>query len=630
MVHNFREALREAPLVADGAMGTQLYEHGVLYTTNYDELCLSRPALVRRIHVEYLRAGAQIIETNTFGANRYRLQRHGFETLVEAINKAGVELARAAVEETGSRAFVAGSMGPTGVNLKGLPEKDRQEIRAAFEEQVRGLVAGKPDLIVIETMRQPDEMRLAIEAVRDHCTLPILAMVSFDAFGTMADGTPPEKMADLLAEWGADIIGVNCGDGPSGVYEMIERMRGTGLPLAAMPNAGIPRRVDGRFVYMANREYFGVYANRLLKLGVRIVGGCCGTTPDHIRSVAGAVKMHAHDTMTGDDRPVCSIVGGNVPTPPPGVSVVPRERKSRLGASLGKRFVVSVEVNPPPHLDLSKTLAAVRTLKEGGVDAINIADGPRASARMSNLAMAVRVQEQCGIEAILHVCCRDRNVLGTVAHVLGAHELGIRNLVIITGDPPKMGDYPNCTAVYDMDSVGLLQLVRGFNHGRDPGGKPIGGATQFLLATGAEPAALDYEREIAKLRRKIEAGAELVMTQPVYDPAVLDRFLRDVEPFGIPVMVGLLPLASYRNAEFLHNEVPGMRIPDHIRERMRKAGSGPAARKEGVSIAREMLAAVRHRVAGAYIMPPLERWEAALEVIDGFLDPPLTTTAVES
>jgi homocysteine S-methyltransferase len=613
-------------MVADGAMGTQLYEHGVLYTTNYDELCLSRPGLVRRIHVDYLRAGAQLIETNTFGANRYRLQRHGFDALVERINTAGVQLARAAIQETGVRAWVAGSVGPTGLNLKGLPEKDRGEIRAAFEEQVRGLMAGGPDVLAVETMRQPDEIRLAIEAVRAQSDLPIIAMVSFDAFGTMADGTPPEKMADLLAEWGADVIGVNCGDGPSGIYEMVERMRGPGLPLAAMPNAGIPRRVEGRFVYMANREYFGVYANRLLKLGVRIMGGCCGTTPDHIRSVVGAVKMRAHGSLPPDE-PKAQVEGGGCPTPPPGVSVTPREQKSRLAAHLGRRFVVSVEVNPPAHLDLGKTLQAVRMLKEGGVDAINIADGPRASARMSNLAMAVRAQEQ-GIETILHVCLRDRNLLGTVAHVLGAHELGIRNLVIITGDPPKMGDFPDCTAVYDLDSVGLLRVVRGFNHGRDPGGKAIGGATRFLLATGAEPAAMDYEREIAKLKRKIEAGAELVMTQPVYDPAVLERFLQDVEPLGIPVMVGLLPLASHRNAEFLHNEVPGMRIPDHIRERMRRAGTGTPARKEGVAIAREMLAAVRHRVAGAYVMPPLERYEAALEVVDGFLDPPAEAAAI--
>ncbi len=619
MPQSFRDAIVDGPMVADGAMGTMLYERGVLYTNNYDELCLSRPALIRRIHAEYLRAGAQIIETNTFGANRFRLQRHGLDASVREINVAGARLARAAIEETGLHAYVAGSVGPTGLNLKGLPDSDRTAIRASFEEQIESLVDGGIDVIALETMRQPEELHYAMQAAKSHSSLPIMAMVSFDAFGTMADGTTPEKMADLLASWGADVIGVNCGDGPSGIYEMVERMRGPALPLVAMPNAGIPRRVEGRFVYMANREYFGVYANRLLKLGVRVIGGCCGTTPDHIRSAVGAVKMRSHGGSGEILLPSGQIEGGEPLAPPPGVSVVPRAEKSKLANKLGQKFVTSVEVNPPASLDLTKTLTAVRMLKEGGIDAINIADGPRASARMSNIAMATRVERETGIETILHVCCRDRNVLGMVAHVLGAHDLGIRNLVIITGDPPKMGDYPECTAVYDMDSIGLLNMVRGFNHGRDPGGKPIGGATKFLLTTGAEPAAQDYERELAKLKRKVEAGAEAVLTQPVYDPSVLDRFLRDIEPLGVPVMVGILPLASHRNAEFLHNEVPGMRIPEAVRDRMRRAGTGTPARKEGVAIAREMLGAVRDRVAGAYIMPPFERYEAALEVIDGFV-----------
>lgn len=628
----FLESLTDAPMVSDGALGTQLYERGVLFTTNYDELSLSRPALVKRIHTEYLKAGSMLLETNSFGANKFRLQRFGFEHRVREINAAAVALAKAAVEEAHleQRAYVAGSIGPTGLTLKGMTEEDRREVRKAFDEQIKGLVGeggpAAPDALIIETMRQPEELQLALAAAHEHSDLPVVALVSFDAFGTMADGTPPEKMAELLAQWGAEVIGVNCGDGPSGVYETVSRMRGAGLPLAAMPNAGIPRRMEGRFVYMANPEYFGVYANRLLKLGVRIVGGCCGTTPEHVRATVGAVKMRAHAhsqppvETAGELQTTPHALEGGAPVPPPGVVVCAREEKSRLAGALGKRFVTSVEVNPPGHLDLTKTLTAVKMLRDAGIDAINIADGPRASARMGNLAMAVRVEQAMGIETILHVCCRDRNVLGLVSHVLGAHELGLRNLVVITGDPPKMGDYPDCTPVYDMDSVGLLRMVRGFNHGRDPGGKPIGGATRFLLATGAEPAAMDYAGEIAKLRRKIAAGAEVVMTQPVYDPAVLERFLADVEPLGIHVMVGILPLASHRNAEFLHNEVPGMRIPDAVRERMRKAGTGPAARKEGVSIAREMLGAVRDRVAGAYVMPPLERYESALEVLDGFLD----------
>ncbi len=636
MAARFLEALRDHPLVADGAMGTQLYERGVLYTQNYEEICVTRPDLIKNIHKEYLRAGAQVIETNTFGANRYRLAKFNLEKRVAEFNEAGVRIAREAVAEAGpaaAGAWVAGNIGPTGLpTLKGLTQRDFADIRAAFEEQVASLTSA--DLLVIETMRSPEEMRLCIEAVRATTDLPLVAMVSFDAFGTMADGTTPEVMAERLAQWGADVIGVNCGDGPAGVFDTLERMRGVGLPLAAMPNAGIPRRIEGRMLYMANPEYFGVYARRLIKLGVRLVGGCCGTTMDHIRRAANAARMHAHEgaatpidggsvSLSMPPTPAGTTQEPNDPTlsivslePAPGVRVVPLAERSPFASKLGKEFVVSVEVNPPAGMDPSKAVAAAKHLLAHGVDVINIADGPRASARMGNLALAVKLLRE-GVEPLLHVCCRDRNTLGLVGHVMAAHELGVRNLVVITGDPPKMGDYPDCTAVYDLDSIGLLRLLRGLNHGRDPGGKALGGVTEFALATGAEPAAMDYAREIARLRKKIEAGAELVMTQPVYDPAVLTRFLDDVAPWGVPVMVGILPLASYRNAEFLHNEVPGMRVPDEVRERMRLVGSGPQARQEGVRIAREMLLAVKHRVAGAYVMPPLERWEMALEVIDG-------------
>jgi homocysteine S-methyltransferase len=631
MTHRFIEALRDHPLVADGAMGTQLYERGILYTANYEEVCLTRPDLIRSLHREYLKAGANLIETNTFGANRVRLARFGLEHKVQAINEAGVRLAREAIAAAGPAArgaWVAGSIGPTGLTVKGMTARDLGELRSTFLEQAQGLAGA--DVVAIETMRQPEEMRLAIEGVKEACSLPVIAMVSFDPFGTMADGTSPEAMADKLAAWGADVIGVNCGDGPTGVFDvvvkMIERMRGTGLPIAAMPNAGIPRRVEGRLIYMANPEYFGKFARRLIKAGVRLLGGCCGTTPDHIRRMAAAARMHAHEgdgdgaTVSGEAPADTSTESVAVFAVPEGLSVVPREERSTFGAKLGKKFVVSVEVNPPAGMDPSRAIEGAKNLVRHGVDVINIADGPRASARMSNLALAVRLLGE-GIEPLLHVCLRDRNLLGTLGHVMGAHELGVRNLVIITGDPPNMGDYPDCTAVYDLDSIGLLRLVKGLNHGRDPGGKPLGGVTRFVLITGAEPAAMDYAREISRLRRKVEAGAECVMTQPVYDPAVLDRFLADVKPLGIPVLVGLLPLASARNAEFLHNEVPGMRIPEAIRERMRRVGSGPAARKEGVAIAREMLLAVRDRVAGAYVMPPLERWEMALEVIDGVVAP---------
>jgi homocysteine S-methyltransferase len=436
-----------------------------------------------------------------------------------------------------------------------------------------------------------------------------------------------------MKEWGASVVGVNCCDGPMNVLEAAQSMLETGLPVWALPNAGLPRRVDDRLVYVSTAEYFGVYARRMYKLGVKLVGGCCGTTPDHVKRIAAAARMVGgvdknappeSDAVNFDGRSEALHVAWSSDPPPEsfaaGVICQPFAERSGLAGKIARgRFVVSVEVNPPVGLDLTKSLAAAKMLAAAGVDVVNIADGARAQARMGNLAMAVRVQEQ-GIETILHVCGRDRNLLATLAHLLAAHELGVKNLVVITGDPPKMGDFPDASAVYDLDSIGILKLAARLNYGIDPGGKPLGAGTRFVLATGAEPAALNYERELTRLRQKKEAGAELVMTQPVYDPVVLDKFLTDIAPLGLPVLVGLLPLASYRNAEFLHNEVPGMQVPAAVRDRMRKAGTGLEARKEGVKIAREMLAAVRGRVAGAYVMPPFERFELALEVVDGFTE----------
>lgn len=620
------EALRERPVVFDGAMGTALYERGVLYTNNFDHQTLSKPDMVRSIHEAHLAAGAEVLQTNTFGANRHRLATHNLENDVEAINRTAVELAREVAKDG---AWVCGSMGPSGTIFKTVRDDGKADLRAAFRDQAAVLAEAGVDLLSLETFRHTEELELALAGARagSRGAVPILASVSFDAFGTMADGTEPEEMAKRLRDLGADVIGVNCADGPAGVYEMVTRMLDAGLPVVAQPNAGLPRRVEGRFAYMATPEYFLVYARRLYKAGVRGVGGCCGTTPEHVKQISQAARM-----LRGDDPPRDSAppeAGGHatrdfeivgVEEVAPGITVIPLAEKGHLGESLeARRFVVSVEVNPPPGLSLKKALAGVELLKAGGVDVINVADGARATARMGNLALCYRIQEQLGMPALMHVTTRDRNMLGLVAHLLSAHELGVKNLVVITGDPPKMGDFPDATAVYDIDSVGLLRLVDGLNRGFDPGGKPLRAATSFLCATGVEPAARDYDRELRRLEQKRDAGAELVMTQPVYDPEVLDRFLDDVRSLGIPVLVGLLPLASYRNAEFLHNEVPGMSIPEDIRERMRVAGGGPDGRAEGVAIAREMLAAVKDRVQGVYVMPPFGRYALALQVIEGIV-----------
>jgi methionine synthase I (cobalamin-dependent)/5,10-methylenetetrahydrofolate reductase len=624
------DAVRAGVLVVDGAMGSLLYERGVLYSACFEELNVSRPELVAKVHEDFVRAGAQVIETNTFGANALRLEKYGLSSRVHEINAAGVRVARAAA---GGQAYVVGAIGPSGYFLgeagRDTGSEDLAKVKAVFLEQARALLEAQVDALVVETIRQTPELRAAVEAAVEASEgrVPVIASASLDENGRMAEGTEADEIARLAREWGASIVGVNCSDGPMGVLAAVGKMVPVGLPVLASPNAGQPRRVDERMVYVSTPEYFGVYARRMIRVGARLVGGCCGTTPEHIRRIAAAARMAgaAGDLEAGkstDDDMV--IVDGSValPTFPGSIHPPPLAERSDLAAKIARgRFVVSVEVNPPIGLDPSRAIAAAKMLRAGGVDVVNIADGARAQARMSNLALAVRLQNEVAIEAILHVCGRDRNLLATLAHLLGAHDLGVRNLVVITGDPPKMGDFPDATAVYDLDSIGILKLATRLNHGVDPGGKPLGATTRFLLATGAEPAALNYEREVARLRDKKAAGAELVMTQPVYSPEVLDRFLTDVAPLGLPVLVGLLPLASHRNAEFLHNEVPGMQVPEAIRERMRKAGSGAAARKEGVAIAREMLHAVRGRVAGAYVMPPFERYELALEVVDGFLDP---------
>ncbi len=614
---SFIEALKRGGLVLDGAMGTALYERGIPYSASFEQVNLSQPEVVKKVHEAYVRAGAGLITTNSFAANKYRLKSHELQDAAETINRSAVRLAREVGEQS---VFVAGSVGPTGLLLKTVRAREHGAIRQAFLEQCAFLCEQGVDVLMLETFRQPEEIRLALQAAREAAgnTIPVIASVSFDSVGTMADGTGPEQMAQRLFDWGAGAIGVNCADGPAGVYEMVTRMSGPGLPLFAQPNAGLPHRVEGRFAYLATPEYFQVYARRLFKAGVGAVGGCCGTTVEHVKGIAAAARMVSAGAEAGRGGGMRDEEAHRPPTAP-GVHVTPTEQKGELGKKLGSQFLVSVEVNPPPGLSLDKALGGAAMLKQGGVDAINVADGPRASARMGNLALCTRIQQELGIPTLMHVTTRDRNILGLVSHLLATHELGVRNLVVVTGDPPKMGDFPDATAVYDLDSIGLLRLVRGLNHGYDPGGKALGAATSFLCATGAEPAAPDYEREMRRLKAKVEAGAELVMTQPVYDLEVLDRFLTDARPLGVPVLVGLLPLASYRNAEFLHNEVPGMSVPQPIRERMRKAGAGPSGRAEGVAIAKEMLAEVKDRVAGAYIMPPFGRYELALKVIEGVL-----------
>ena len=604
-MQTFLEALAERPLLFDGAIGTELYRRGVYLTTNFEELCLTRRELVTEVHRDYLKAGAEILTTNSYGASLARLEPYGLGDKVGAINRAAAEIAR---EVAGRSAWVAGSVGPSGLPSTRLLGSAASGLKDDLRQRIESLRAGGADLILIETFAQLAEVALCIEiSHRIAPKLPIVATMRFESNEKLPDGSQPEEVARALVEMGADVIGVNCGEGPGLAFRVAQRMLGAGRPVIAQPNAGSPEELEGRTIYVSNPEYFGVYGRRMLKAGIQGVGGCCGTTPEHIRRMRSALRMMSHaeakvEDRAGEDRRV-----ERVPIP---------ERSLLAQKMAAGKFVVSVEVNPPSGLDPKRAIDAARMLRDAGIDVINIADGPRASVRMSNLAQGLLIQKELGMDVLLHVCCRDRNLLGLQSDLLGAHVLGIRNLVIITGDPPKLGDYPDASGVYDLDSIGLLKLVDGYNHGVDPVGKAMDQPTRFWVATGAEPGALDYDREIRRLERKIAAGADFVMTQPVYDPKTLERFLNDVAAFQVPILLGLLPLASARNAEFLHREVPGMTIPQEIRDRMARADKGPAARLEGVKIAQDALLAARSRISGAYIMPPLGHYEMAVQILE--------------
>jgi homocysteine S-methyltransferase len=592
----FLDAIAQGGMVGDGAMGSRLYERGVFINRNFDEVNLSQPELVHQVHREYLLSGAHVLETNTYGANRLRLARHGLDADAARINEAALDIARRVAE---GQAYVAGCMGPTGLSPAEVSMR-REAVRGAYAEQAQLL--GAADVLYIETIAWPEELLLAIEGVRSVSALPLVAQFTVADTGDIQGGADPLLLGQQMLERGAQVIGVNC-NGPSVIFDAVQKLLPLGAPVCAYPNAGRPQRIEDRLIHLATPENFGVFARRMFKAGVHLVGGCCGTSPDFIRRVAAAARMVVPRTLQIEPS-----ADSPRQAPPPLPS------RSALGAALGERFLVSVEVNPAPGLDPAPQVAAARMLLEAGADAINIADGPRATVRMSNLALALRMQEALRAQVLLHVCCRDRNLLGLQAFILGAHVLGIRNLVVITGDPPKVGDYPDATAVYDLDSIGLLQVVDGYNHGVDPAGKTMP-QTSFVLATGAEPGAADFEREMLRLRQKVDAGANLIMTQPIYVPATLDRFLERTQALDVPVLVGILPLASSRNAEFIHNHIPGMAIPESVRARQRRAAPGPKAERQGVAIAVESLLAVRDKVAGAYIMPPLGRYAMAAEII---------------
>ena len=591
-------------------MGTLLYAKGVFINRCYDELNLSQADLIRGIHHEYLQAGAEIIETNTFGANSLRLARHSLADRVRDINIAGAKLAREAAKSFD--VWVAGSVGPLGVRIEPLGKTSFEEARTAFREQMAALIEGGADLLIMETFGYLEELHQAILAARDvNPKIPVIAQVTIDEDGNCLDGSTPEVFTPKLAEWGADVIGCNCSVGPVAMLEAIERMRAlTSLPLAAQPNAGIPRSVEGRNIYLCSPEYMASYARKFVAAGVRVVGGCCGTTPAHIRVMKSALRA-------GEARAKTSVASAATPqAKPTSAPEVPLEKRSRLGAKIASgEFVTMVEIVPPKGTDVRKEIEGARFLQSVGVDGINIPDSPRASARMSNQALCLLVQKEVGIEPIMHYTCRDRNVLCIQSDLLGAAAMGLRNLICITGDPPKMGNYPDATAVFDVDSIGLVNIVRNLNHGHDIGDNPLGMGTAFVIGVGANPGVPNIDEEIRRFEYKVQAGAEYVVTQPVFDLGLLESFLRRIEHCRIPVLVGIWPLVSVRNAEFMKNELR-VSVPDSILERMSRAPTPEAAREEGIMIAREMLIATRGMVQGAQISAPLGKYAAAVDVLE--------------
>ena len=607
----FLDALASRVLVCDGAMGTMLYGKGVFINRCFESLNLSQPGLVSEVHREYLAAGADVIETNTFGASRLKLRAFGLGDQVHAINLAGARLAR---EAAGDRAYVAGAIGPLGVRIEPWGKTGVDEAREYFREQAAALVEGGVDLLMLETFRDWNEAAAAIDAVRSVCDLPIVAAVTTEDDGNSLDGTPAEQFGPALVARGANVVGVNCSVGPAPMLETVERLAEAcgDVPLVAQPNAGKPRDIEGRNIYLCSPEYMATYARRFIASGVRLVGGCCGTTPEHIRQIALAVKQLAPDVARPHDGSHRAVTVAT----PLAQAPVPRADKSVLAAKLAAgTFVTGVELAPPRGHATLEALAAARLAAARGVDVVLVSDATRGGARVGALALAALIRQQGGIEPLLQYSCRDRNLLGIQSDLLGAHAMGLRNVLGITGDVRKIGDIPDATAVFDVDSVGLTHVLSRLNHGLDIAGQPIGEPTALLAGVMVNPAAADLDRELRRFEYKVEAGAEFVVTRPVFDVAAFEHFLRRIEHLKVPVLAGLWPFDSTLNAEFMANEVPDVVVPAALVERMRAATSADAARAEGMAIARELLAALRPMTAGVVVSTQTGRVDRALEVL---------------
>jgi len=603
---DFLKRLSKTVLLFDGAVGTMLYARGVFINRCYDELNLSNPALVKDIHAAYVDAGADVIETNTFGANRIKLTPYGFKEQLSAINYEGARLAR---EVAGDDILVAGSIGPLGIKIEPWGPTSKEEARELFKEQVRALKDGGVDLFILETFSSLTEVEQAIYAIKDVCDYPVIASMSVRDDGNLFYGTRPESFAHSLDSWGADAIGLNCSVGPHFMLQTLEEvLKATNKPVSVMPNAGTPRLVEGRSIYLASSEYMAEYARRFIQLGAKIIGGCCGTNETHIKLMRKAIN-----SIIPQQRPSIKKVGHeSVQKADP----VPMAQKSKLAAKIAAgEFVTSVEITPPRGCDPARVLESARKLKEHNVDAVNIPDGPRALTRMSAQHISILIQQHAEIETVLHYTCRDRNLLGMMSDMLGLDAVGVKNLLLVTGDPPKMGDFPDATAVFDVDSIGLANMVDNLNHGIDLGGNSIGKPTGYLIGVGLNPCAVDPEEEIRRFEWKVKAGAEFAITQPVFDINALLDFLKRIEHVRIPIIAGVWPLVSLRNAEFMNNEVPGVTVPVEIMNRMRAAKSKEDALEEGLAIASEMVSNLRLHVQGVQVSAPFGKVQYALQVL---------------
>ncbi|MBM4176544.1 MAG: bifunctional homocysteine S-methyltransferase/methylenetetrahydrofolate reductase [Ignavibacteria bacterium] len=605
----FRERLGKEVIVFDGGTGTYLYEKGIYINRCFDELNLTNPEIVKEVHNDYINSGADAIETNTFGANVFKLTPHGLGEKVYEINLRGAQIAKSVAKDS---VLVAGSVGPLGVQIEPLGKLSFDEAKDAFKDQIKGLIDGGVDLIILETFILAKELVQALRAVRElDENIPVIGQVTINEDGNLLSGAPLERFIDKLKDYKIDAVGLNCSVGPKPMLDALEKLKTlTTLPISIQPNAGYPQNIGGRNIYMTSPEYMAEYAKRFIQTGASIVGGCCGTNPSHIRAIRRAVQ--ALQPAKRMDVKVSELEIEILPE----VKIYSLNEKSRLSNKLlRKEFVSLVELVSPKGVSPQKEIEKARKLFHFGIDAINIPDGPRAMARMSAMVLAVLIQKEVGIETVLHFACRDRNVIGMQSDLLGAWALGVRNILAITGDPPKLGNYPDATAVFDVDAIGLVNLINRLNHGLDLASNPIGEPTGFSIGVGVNPGAINLDDELKRLDWKIEAGAEYMITQPVFDIKIFESFIKRIDYVKLPLICGIWPLISYRNAEFMNNEVPGASVPDEILSRMRSATTKDEGFETGIQIARETYNYIRNDVAGVQLAAPLGRVEAVFEIL---------------